>query len=87
VIIVVIIAGLLMGVGAFGAIWRIIKGPSALDRIIASDVLVATVMCALGAEMAVNGHTDTLPVMLGLALFGIVGSVSVARFISTRDDA
>ncbi|MCS5723113.1 monovalent cation/H+ antiporter complex subunit F [Herbiconiux sp. CPCC 203407] len=85
-IIVIAIAGLLMAVGAVGAIWRIIKGPSALDRIIASDVLVATVMCALGAEMAVNGHTDTLPVMLGLALFGIVGSVSVARFISSRDD-
>ncbi|MFB2580302.1 monovalent cation/H+ antiporter complex subunit F [Herbiconiux sp. P15] len=85
-IIVVIIAGILMGVGAIGAIWRIIKGPSALDRIIASDVLVATVMCALGAEMAINGHTDTLPVMLGLALFGIVGSVSVARFVSARDD-
>ena len=85
-IIVVIVAGVLMGVGAVGAVWRIIKGPSALDRIIASDVLVATVMCALGAEMAVNRHTDTLPVMLGLALFGIVGSVSVARFISSRDD-
>ena len=85
-IIVVIVAGALMGVGAIGAVWRIIKGPSALDRIIASDVLVATVMCALGAEMAVNRHTDTLPVMLGLALFGIVGSVSVARFISSRDD-
>jgi multicomponent Na+:H+ antiporter subunit F len=86
VIIVIAIAGILMAVGAIGAIWRIIKGPSALDRIIASDVLVATVMCALGAEMAVNRHTDTLPVMLGLALFGIVGSVSVARFISSRDD-
>ncbi|WP_291046540.1 monovalent cation/H+ antiporter complex subunit F [Herbiconiux sp.] len=85
-IIVIAIAGLLMAVGAIGAIWRIIKGPSALDRIIASDVLVATVMCALGAEMAVNRHTDTLPVMLGLALFGIVGSVSVARFLSSRDD-
>lgn len=85
-IVVVIIAGLLMAVGAIGAIWRIIRGPSALDRIIASDVLVATAMIAIGAEMAINRHTDNLPVMLGLALFGIVGSVSVARFISSRDD-
>jgi multicomponent Na+:H+ antiporter subunit F len=86
VIIVVIIAGLLMGAGAIGAVIRIIRGPSALDRIIASDVLVATAICAVGAEMAINGHTDTMPVLLGLALFGIVGSVSVARFISSRDD-
>ncbi|QJU56158.1 sodium:proton antiporter [Herbiconiux sp. SALV-R1] len=75
-----------MAAGAVGALYRIIKGPSALDRIIASDVLVATAIIAIGAEMAINRHTDNLPVMLGLALFGIVGSVSVARFISSRDD-
>ncbi|MCS5729929.1 monovalent cation/H+ antiporter complex subunit F [Herbiconiux moechotypicola] len=75
-----------MAAGAVGAIWRIVKGPSALDRIIASDVLIATAIIAIGAEMAVNRHTDTLPVMLGLALFGILGSVSVARFMSSRDD-
>jgi multicomponent Na+:H+ antiporter subunit F len=85
-IVVVILAGLLMGAGAIGAIVRIIRGPSALDRIIASDVLVATAICAIGAEMAINGHTDTMPVLLGLALFGIVGSVSVARFLASRDD-
>jgi multicomponent Na+:H+ antiporter subunit F len=86
-IVVVILAGLLMGAGAVGALIRIIRGPSALDRIIASDVLVATAICAIGAEMAITGHTDTLPVLLGLALFGILGSVAVARFISARDDA
>ncbi|NQX35096.1 hypothetical protein HQQ85_09880 [Herbiconiux sp. VKM Ac-2851] len=75
-----------MGAGAIGALVRIIRGPSALDRIIASDVLVATAICAIGAEMAINRHTDTMPVLLGLALFGIVGSVSVARFLSARDD-
>lgn len=85
-IVVVIVAGLLMGAGAIGALVRIIRGPSALDRIIASDVLVATAICAIGAEMAINRHTDTLPVLLGLALFGIVGSISVARFLSARDD-
>ncbi|WP_066039716.1 monovalent cation/H+ antiporter complex subunit F [Herbiconiux solani] len=85
-IVIVVIAGILMAGGALGALWRIVKGPSALDRIIASDVLVATAMCAIGAEMAINRHTDNLPVLLGLALFGIVGSVSVARFISSRDE-
>ncbi|MFB2599997.1 monovalent cation/H+ antiporter complex subunit F [Herbiconiux sp. P17] len=85
-IVVIILAGLLFAAGAVGAVWRIIRGPSALDRIIASDVLVATAMCSIGAEMAINRHTDTLPVLLGLALFGIVGSVSVARFLASRDD-
>lgn len=84
--VVIVVAGVLFGAGAVASLWRIIRGPSALDRIIASDVLIATAMCAIGAQMAISGHTDSLPVLLVLALFTVVGSVSVARFISTRDD-
>lgn len=77
----------IFGVAALLAVYRIIVGPNLLDRVIASDVLVATVMCALGAEMAINRHTATLPVMLILAMFAIVGSVSVARFMSNQAEA
>ncbi|PJJ55132.1 monovalent cation/H+ antiporter complex subunit F [Compostimonas suwonensis] len=83
--IVVIIAGVLFGAGALAAVYRIIRGPSLLDRIIASDVLVVTVMCAIGAEMAIDRHTNTLPVLLVLSMFAIVGSVSAARFMARQD--
>ncbi|TFC42774.1 sodium:proton antiporter [Cryobacterium sp. TMT1-21] len=83
--IVAIVAGVLFGAGGLLALYRIIRGPSVLDRVIASDVLVATVICALGAEMALNRHVDTLPVLLVLALFAVLGSLSVARFLSVRE--
>lgn len=83
--IALIAAGIMFGIGALAAVYRIVTGPSLLDRVIASDVLVVTIMCVLGAEMAVNHHTDTLPVMLVLGMFGIVGSVSVARFMAKQD--
>jgi multicomponent Na+:H+ antiporter subunit F len=83
--IVAVIAALLFGGAALCAIYRIVRGPSVLDRVIASDVLVATVMCALGADMAFNHHTDTLPVLLVLALFAVLGSLSVARFLPRQD--
>jgi multicomponent Na+:H+ antiporter subunit F len=86
-IIVAVIAALLFGAGALCAVYRIVRGPSVLDRVIASDVLVATMMCALGAEMAFNNHTDTLPVLLILALFAVLGSLSVARFLPRQDSA
>lgn len=75
---------------AFGAaglltVWRIILGPSILDRAVASDVLLTLVMCALGAEMAVNGHTRTLPVLLIVAAVGVFGSISIARFVARRN--
>jgi len=82
---VAIIAGIFFAVGGLLAVYRIVRGPSVLDRVIASDVLVATVICALGAEMALNRHTDNLPVLLVLALFAVLGSLSVARFLPGRD--
>lgn len=85
--IVVIITGFLLGAAALCAVYRIVKGPSVLDRVIAGDVLVSTVMCAMGADMAFNNHIDTLPILLGLALFGVLGSLSVARFLPRQDSA
>jgi multicomponent Na+:H+ antiporter subunit F len=83
---VAIVAGVLFGVSAVLAVFRIIRGPSVLDRVIASDVLVATIMCVLGAEMALNRHTDNLPVLLVLSLFAVLGSLSVARFLPAKED-
>lgn len=80
-----VIAGVLFGAAALCSLYRIVRGPTVLDRVIASDVLVATVICALGAEMAFNHHTDTLAVLLVLALFAVLGSLSVARFLPVRD--
>ena len=77
---------------AFGAaalliVWRIIIGPSILDRAVASDVLLTLVMCVLGAEMAINQHTRTLPVLLIIAAVGVFGSISIARFVARKDNA
>ncbi|WP_199184030.1 MULTISPECIES: monovalent cation/H+ antiporter complex subunit F [unclassified Cryobacterium] len=85
--IVAVVASIMFGIAALFSVYRIVVGPSVLDRVIASDVLVATVICALGAEMALNRHTDNLPVLLVLALFAVLGSLSVARFLPGRDSA
>ena len=66
-------------------LWRIVIGPSILDRAVASDVLLTLVMCVLGAEMAINHHTRTLPVLLIIAAVGVFGSISIARFVARRD--
>jgi multicomponent Na+:H+ antiporter subunit F len=80
-----IIAGTMFGIGALCAVYRIIRGPSILDRALATDVLLAISICGLGAEMAINQHTDTLVVMLILAMFAVVGSISIARYMGKQD--
>lgn len=65
---------------------RVIRGPSILDRAVASDVLLTEVMCVIGAEMAINGHTRSIPVLLIIAAVGAFGSISVARYVARRDN-
>lgn len=83
--VVSIAAGVMFGIGAIAAVYRIIRGPSILDRALATDVLLAIAVCALGAEMAINSHADTLIVLLVLAMFAVVGSISIAQFMAKQD--
>lgn len=74
------------GIAAILTVVRIVRGPSILDRAVASDVLLTEVMCVLGAEMAINGHTRNIPVLLTIAAVGVFGSIAVARFVARRDN-
>ncbi|HEX5728639.1 monovalent cation/H+ antiporter complex subunit F [Microbacterium sp.] len=73
-------------VAALLTLWRIVVGPSILDRAVASDVLLTEVLCVLGAEMAINQHTRTLPLLLIIAAVGVFGTISIARFVARRDN-
>ena len=76
--------GLLLAAAAAMALYRIARGPSILDRMIAADMLLTTIICAMGAEMAYNGHTRNLTAMLVLAATAFLGAVVVARYVSRR---
>lgn len=81
---VFLIAGLLFTAAAFFALYRIVFGPTILDRMIASDMLLTTVVCAVGAEMVYNHHLRNLPIMLVLSATAILGAVVVARFVQRK---
>ncbi|SCL30792.1 multisubunit sodium/proton antiporter, MrpF subunit (TC 2.A.63.1) [Micromonospora nigra] len=78
-VLAVVIAALL-SVTALLALIRLYRGPSLLDRVVAADMLLATMVGAVGAEAAVNRHATTLPVLVVLSLLGFVGSVALVRF-------
>lgn len=83
--VVFVVVGCILGVSALIALYRVVRGPSILDRMVALEVLLVTVMCVLLAEMAHHNHTRTLPVVLILTALGFVGSTSVARYVSRQD--
>jgi len=80
-----LIAGVLFAAAALFILYRIVVGPSILDRMIASDVLLTTLILVVGAEMVYNGHTRTIPVMLVLASTAVFATVAVARYVSKQD--
>jgi multicomponent Na+:H+ antiporter subunit F len=82
---VLIVIYVAFAVAALLTLWRVVVGPSILDRAVASDVLLTEVMCVLGADMAINHHTTTLPVLLIIAAVGVFGSVAIARYVARRD--
>ncbi len=78
---VVVLAGLLLLASAFAVLVRISRGPTALDRVVASDVLVAIVLAALATEQVVTHDSTGLPILLVVSLVGFTGAVAMARLI------
>ena len=84
--VLVIVVMVVFAIAALLALVRIVVGPSILDRAVAADVLLTEVICILGADMAINHHTRTLPVLLIVAAVGVFGSIAIARFVARKDD-
>ena len=74
------IAAVMLIAAAAITMFRILAGPSTLDRLVALDTLVAVTMCGIGAWAAFSLDTTVTYSLTALALISFVGSVSVARF-------
>ncbi|SDS68208.1 monovalent cation/H+ antiporter complex subunit F [Actinoplanes derwentensis] len=79
-IVIAVVAAVFLAAAAGMALVRIVRGPSTLDRIVGTDVLLAITVCAIATEAAYSRDATGLPILLGLSLLGAVGSIAVARF-------
>ncbi|BBK41339.1 hypothetical protein STVA_13590 [Allostella vacuolata] len=71
----------LVGLGLVGVAWRLLTGPSAADRVIATDMLglLAIAIAALTAVLAI--HAAFLDIAFAIALFGFLGAVAFAGLL------
>jgi multicomponent Na+:H+ antiporter subunit F len=74
------IAAVMLIVTAAITMFRVLAGPSTLDRLVALDTLVAVAMCGVGTWAAYSLDSTVVYGITALALISFVGSVSVARF-------
>lgn len=79
-----VVAATGLSITAVCALIRIVRGPTILDRMVASDVMLTTLMLAVGTDMVVRGHTDTIPLMIGIAATATFATIVVARYVRRR---
>jgi multicomponent Na+:H+ antiporter subunit F len=83
VIVAIVVVLLVAATGL--VLFRVVRGPDLLDRVVGIEALLSIMVGALGAEAAVNRHATTLPILLALSAMGFVGSVSLVRFVAEEE--
>ncbi len=78
------VAFVILGLGAAGALWRLLTGPSIADRVVAADLLLTFLVMAAAVLSARSGHGRYLEAMLVVSVVGFLGTAVVARFIEGR---
>lgn len=69
------------GIAMLLALWRVIRGPGAEDRVLGLDTLYVNGLLMLLVLGIRAGTSVYFEVALLIALFGFVGSVALAKFL------
>lgn len=80
--VLIAVAGALLLVAALLALWRLAKGPTSLDRGVASDLIIAVLIASVGAHAMWTRTSLGLLLILVLSLLGFTGAVGLARLIT-----
>lgn len=81
----------LLSGGALLALVRVARGPSLLDRVLATETVLAIVAGGVAVHAALAREPAFVPVLVVVALLGFLGTVAVARYVGgmllrSRDD-
>ena len=82
--VIVVVLGLLGLSGAL-TLFRLLRGPSTLDRVIALDVFVVLTVVAASVYVAAYRDGSNIPLLAAVSLVGFVGSVAAARLAVRRE--
>jgi len=74
-----------LGVAGALTLARLLRGPSALDRIVALDVFVVLIVVSAGVYIAYYRDGSNIPLLAAVALVGFVGSAVAARLAVRRE--
>lgn len=68
-------------------VYRVVKGPTLADRVVALDMLVGIVIGFIAIIAIKTGFTLYIDIAIALGLVGFLATVAFARFIISRQSA
>lgn len=80
----IIVTVILVAAGSM-SLYRVVRGPATLDRVVATDVLLAIAMASIAAGAAFTGDGSALAILVVLSILGFSSSVGVARFAAREE--
>jgi multicomponent Na+:H+ antiporter subunit F len=75
----------MLGLATALTVFRLLRGPSTLDRIVALDVFVVLTVVGAGVYVAYYRDGSNIPLLAAVSLVGFVGSVTAARLAVRRE--
>lgn len=66
-------------------LWRVVRGPTLPDRVVALDLLGVTIVGIAVASSAMAGSRYFLDVAIVIALISFVGTVAYARYVEVAE--
>jgi multicomponent Na+:H+ antiporter subunit F len=81
---VIAVALVLIAVGGAGFLYRLVRGPSLADRVVALDGLLTIIVTGVIAWSALQGTSTYLTVGVVVALVAFLGTSAFARFVEGR---
>ncbi|MBB4301313.1 multicomponent Na+:H+ antiporter subunit F [Rhodobium orientis] len=79
--VLITVAGVIAGAAFLLALFRFVKGPRAVDRVIAFDVLTIIAITGMVLVALVEGRVIYLDVALVYALLSFLGVIVIARYL------
>ncbi|WP_214403076.1 monovalent cation/H+ antiporter complex subunit F [Pseudonocardia lacus] len=80
----IVVLGMLALAGALTLV-RLLRGPDALDRVVALDVFVVLIVAAAAVYIGFYRDGSNIPLLAAVALIGFVGSITAARLVERRE--
>lgn len=77
----------MLALAALLALWRIVRGPTLPDRVVALDLLGVVIVGIAVASATATASRYFLDVAIVIALISFVGTIAYARYVETAERA